>query len=77
MSNWPATKARRLLAALLRLGWTVKRQSGSHRLLAKPGCEFAFHDQDEVGPSMIARVAKYSGLNARTFDFRNYRVLRV
>ena len=26
VSNWPATKARRVLAALLRRGWTVKRQ---------------------------------------------------
>ena len=28
MSNWPATKARRVLAALQRIGWVVKRQSG-------------------------------------------------
>ena len=27
--NWPATKARRVLAALERLGWSVNRQSGS------------------------------------------------
>ena len=49
MSNWPATKtkARRVLAALERIGWRVKRQSGSHKLLARegwPDYEFAFHD---------------------------------
>ena len=38
MSNWLATKARRVLAAPERIGWRVKRQSGSHKLLpAKDG----------------------------------------
>jgi len=27
VSNWPATKARRVLAALERIGWREKRQS--------------------------------------------------
>ena len=35
MSRFPATKARRVLAALLRIGWVVKRQSGSHRTLSR------------------------------------------
>ncbi len=46
MSQWPSVKARRLLAALLRLGWQVKRQSGSHKTLARngwPDFVFAFH----------------------------------
>jgi len=53
------------MAALLRTGWVVKRQSGSHRLLAKdgwPDYEFASHDGAEVGPKMLARVAKHTGL---------------
>lgn len=65
MSQWPASKARRLLAALLRIGWVVKRQSGSHKTLAKAGRAdfvFAFHDADEVGPKMLARIAKHTGL---------------
>ena len=65
MSQWPATKARRVLAALLRIGWTVKRQSGSHRVLARPGWAdfvFAFHDDEEIGPRMLARIAKRTGL---------------
>lgn len=48
MSQWPATKARRVLAALLGIGWSIKRQSGgSHRVLARPDWPdyvFAFHD---------------------------------
>jgi predicted RNA binding protein YcfA (HicA-like mRNA interferase family) len=65
VSRWPAAKARKVLAALLRIGWTIKRQSGSHRTLARPGWAdyvFAFHDADEIGPKMLARIAKHTGL---------------
>jgi predicted RNA binding protein YcfA (HicA-like mRNA interferase family) len=37
MSRWPAAKAQRVLAALLRIGWTIKRQSGSHCTLQRTG----------------------------------------
>ena len=65
MSQWPSVKAKRLLAALLRLGWQIKRQSGSHKTLARSGWPdyvFAFHDSDEIGPKMLARIAKHTGL---------------
>lgn len=66
MSVWPSVKAKRLLAALLRLGWQVKRQSGSHKTLSRDGWPdfvFAFHDGDEIGPKMLARIAKHTGLS--------------
>lgn len=66
MSVWGSTKARRVLAALLRIGWRIKRQSGSHRTLERPpdwaDYVFAFHDDDEIGPRMLARIAKRTGL---------------
>ena len=66
MSRWPSTKAKRVLAALLRIGWSVKRQSGgSHKVLSRsgwPDVVFAFHDTDEIGPRMLARIAKRTGL---------------
>lgn len=65
MSQWPAAKAKRVLAALLMLGWQVKRQTGSHKTLAREGWAdvvFAFHDGEEIGPRMLARIAKYTGL---------------
>jgi predicted RNA binding protein YcfA (HicA-like mRNA interferase family) len=65
VSRWPAAKARRVFAALLRIGWAVKRQSGSHRTLARPGWSdfvFTFHDDEEIGPKMLARLAKPTGL---------------
>ena len=48
------------------IGWSLKRQKGtSHRILARPDgpdlC-FAFHDCEELGPRMLARLAKRSGL---------------
>jgi predicted RNA binding protein YcfA (HicA-like mRNA interferase family) len=65
VTAWPSIKAKRLLATLLRLGWRVKRQSGSHRVLERaghPDFVFAFHDNVEVGPRMLARIAKHTGL---------------
>jgi len=66
MSKWSSAKARRVLSALLRIGWQVKRQSGgSHRVLSRPDWPdvvFAFHDDDEIGPRMLARISKHTGL---------------
>jgi predicted RNA binding protein YcfA (HicA-like mRNA interferase family) len=65
MTDWPSAKARRVLAALIRIGWQVKRQSGSHKTLSRPGWPdyvFAFHDRDEIGPRILARIAKHTGL---------------
>lgn len=65
MSNWKSVKAKRLLAALEKIGWRVKRQAGSHKILGRPGWTdvvFAFHDGDEIGPKMLARMAKVTGL---------------
>ena len=65
MTTWPSTRASRVLAALLKIGWVVKRQSGSHRTLSREGWSnvtFAFHDSDELGPKMLARIAKNTGL---------------
>ena len=65
MSNWKSTKAKRVLASLLRIGWKIKRQRGSHKVLERPGYDnfvFAFHDREEIGPRMLARISKYTGL---------------
>ena len=65
MSNWKSIKAKRLLAALERIGWHVKRQTGSHKILERAGWSdvvFAFHDNQEIGPKMLARMAKVTGL---------------
>ena len=65
MGEWSATRADRVLAALLRIGWTVARQRGSHRRLTRRGwapITFAYHDRIEIGPAMMAKLAKDTGL---------------
>jgi predicted RNA binding protein YcfA (HicA-like mRNA interferase family) len=55
-----------VLAALLLIGWRIKRETGgSHRILARegwPDVVFAFHDGEEIGPRMMAKVARRTGL---------------
>jgi predicted RNA binding protein YcfA (HicA-like mRNA interferase family) len=64
--NWSSSKATRVLAALKRIGWSTKREiSGSHRVLQRSGWPdfiFAFHDREEIGPRMLVRIAKRTGL---------------
>ncbi len=65
MSRWKSAKARRVLAALEKIGWRVKRQKGSHKTLEREGYPdyvFAFHDGDEIGPKMLSRISKKTGL---------------
>ncbi len=65
MSDWPSAKAKAVFSALIRIGWQIKRQAGSHRTLSRPGHPdfvFAFHDREEIGPKMLARIAKHTGL---------------
>ena len=66
MSQFGSVKARKLLRALLKLGWSAKREAGgSHKVLEREGWPdfvFAFHDGVEVGPKMLSRVAKRTGL---------------
>ncbi len=67
MSTWKSAKARRVLAALESIGWRLKRQKGSHKTLERlgfPDYVFSFHDGDEIGSKMMARIAKKTGLKA-------------
>jgi predicted RNA binding protein YcfA (HicA-like mRNA interferase family) len=54
------------LAALIRIGWSIKRdRGGSHRVLRKEGWPdfvFAFHDAEEIGVRMLERIARHPGL---------------
>ncbi|WP_254966379.1 type II toxin-antitoxin system HicA family toxin [Cyanobium sp. CH-040] len=47
------------------IGWSVKRQSGSHKTLEHEDYSdyvFASHDGEEIGPRMLARITKHTGL---------------
>lgn len=63
--EWSSAPARRVLAALLRAGWAIKRERGSHRVLMKEGWEdyvFAYHDRVEIGPTALKVIGKRTGL---------------
>jgi predicted RNA binding protein YcfA (HicA-like mRNA interferase family) len=66
MSRWKSARARHVRATLQSLGWMIKRQGrGSHRVLARdgwPNYVFAFHENEEIGPKMLARIASHTGL---------------
>jgi predicted RNA binding protein YcfA (HicA-like mRNA interferase family) len=65
MSEWRATKSRRVLSALRRIGWKEIRRSGSHRTLRREGWpqyRFAFHDKEELGPVILKEIASHTGL---------------
>ena len=61
MSAWPSAKARRVLAALKRIGWRHDRTVGSHKIMKKEGWReaypFSFHDSDEL-PTTIWRRSR-------------------
>ena len=66
MSIWGSASARKVYKALIKIGWSLKRQTGgSHKVLERTGWPdfvFAFHSGDEIGPKMLARIAKRTGL---------------
>jgi predicted RNA binding protein YcfA (HicA-like mRNA interferase family) len=69
MSQWPSTKGRKVLRALFKIGWQIKKQKGSShiQLVHPPFGEFtwAFRDSEEIGPVMLARIAKHTGLKPK------------
>lgn len=53
----------------MRIGWREKARiskGGSHRQLEHPEFPYeftwAFHDSDEIGPKMLAKIGKRTGL---------------
>jgi predicted RNA binding protein YcfA (HicA-like mRNA interferase family) len=69
MSKFPSSSAKKVYRALERIGWREKARiskSGSLKRLANPNFPYeytwAFHDSDEIGPKMLAKIAKRTGL---------------
>ena len=69
MSQWPSTRAGRVLSALLRIGWTLKRHSGPHRTLShpnQPDFVFAFHNNEELDLGCLPELPGERVLDERT-----------
>jgi predicted RNA binding protein YcfA (HicA-like mRNA interferase family) len=55
-------------AALKRIGWRHDRTVGSHKIMKKDGWAdypFSFHDSEELGPAILAKISKKTGLQAQ------------
>ena len=67
VSVCPSRKASQVLKALYKIGWTLAPEKpGSHKKLLRAGWTpytFAFRDSDELGPRMLAKIAKKTGLS--------------
>ena len=68
--HWPSSSAKVVLRALNRIGWVEKLRTskgGSHKQLVHPDYPYeytwAFHDGVEIGPVMLAKIAKRTGLS--------------
>jgi predicted RNA binding protein YcfA (HicA-like mRNA interferase family) len=60
-------KAKQALKALLKIGWVVVSQTGSHKKLkhhaaAYPMYVWSYGDGDELGSKILSRIAKHTGL---------------
>jgi predicted RNA binding protein YcfA (HicA-like mRNA interferase family) len=69
MSKFASSSAKKVYRALERIGWREKpriSKGGSHKQLQNPDYPYeftwAFHDSDEIGPRMLAKIAKRTGL---------------
>jgi predicted RNA binding protein YcfA (HicA-like mRNA interferase family) len=69
VSEWPSSKASRVYRALLKIGWKPKGpHRGSHVQLQRPGFPdytWPFHDTVEIGPVMLKKIAKHTGLTPK------------
>jgi predicted RNA binding protein YcfA (HicA-like mRNA interferase family) len=67
VSQWPATKGRIVLRALNKIGWVQdpnQKSGGSHKKLIRDNQSyiFPFGDSEEIGPRMLPKIAKKTGL---------------
>jgi predicted RNA binding protein YcfA (HicA-like mRNA interferase family) len=69
VSQWPSSKGKKVLHALKAIGWQEDprhTKGSSHRQLRHSDYDYeytwAFADSDEIGPAMLARIAKRTGL---------------
>jgi predicted RNA binding protein YcfA (HicA-like mRNA interferase family) len=70
MSNIPSVKCKKILSALLKKGWIIKNQRGSHKLFYKEGYKLyslCCHDGDEVASNVLKKIIKHTDLQLEDF----------
>jgi predicted RNA binding protein YcfA (HicA-like mRNA interferase family) len=63
-------KAKHAFKALLKIGWSVVSQAGSHIKLKHkdfpyPTYIWSYGDSDELGSKILSRIAKHTGLTPK------------
>lgn len=55
---------------MVRSGWAVARQKGSHVMLTKPGYPWTLSvpQHDELGPGLLRKLIKQAGLSVEEFN---------
>ncbi len=71
MSRWRSVKAKQLLAALLRIGWTVAWQNGSHNLDAPGGP--TTHSRFTTATRLVQAFSRRSP-RKRVYNLKTYRL---
>jgi predicted RNA binding protein YcfA (HicA-like mRNA interferase family) len=61
---------REAVRKLERAGWTLVRQRGSHMMLTHPQYRWTLSvpDHRELGPGLLGKIVKQSGLTAEAFN---------
>jgi len=70
MGHLGEVRARRVLRALIRLGFSIEHQTGSHRFLKHADGRilvFAFHNTESIGPKMLSRILKDARVKTDVF----------
>jgi predicted RNA binding protein YcfA (HicA-like mRNA interferase family) len=71
LSFWPSSRGRKVRKALEKIGWNTDpndTKGGSHEKLIHPSFPpyiWSFDDSEEIGPKMLARIAKHTGLKPK------------
>ncbi len=70
MGRMATIQALRMIKALVRLGWTVARSSGSHDVLVKPGCPrivVPVHRGKALKEGLARGILKNAGVSEEEF----------
>jgi len=71
MSKPPALSSREVIRAFERVGFTVVREEGSHKVMERPGHRFKLsvpcHKGETVAPGTLRSLIRASGLTPEEF----------
>lgn len=69
MPDLPVVSGREALRAFERLGWSFRRQAGSHMILTKPGsiASLSIPDHRELAPGTLRKLIRLAGVTVEEF----------